>query len=103
MTSKSKWSVIIVADAQDDFAKLDRGVQKIALKQLEKIKKDPLNMGRLLRSPLVGFKKLYFLRKTQRIVFTVKPSKKVAEIWAIGPRDKSSVYRLLEQRLDKLR
>ncbi|HSA60323.1 MAG TPA: type II toxin-antitoxin system RelE/ParE family toxin [bacterium] len=99
MASKSEWRVIVVEAAQKDFAKLDKGLQNIVFSHLNKIKIDPERMGKPLRGPLSGFKKEYFLNKSYRIVFRVKSSDKVVEIWAIGRRDKSEVYETLAKRI----
>lgn len=99
MASASEWRVVIVEAAQKDFAKLDKGVQQIVFSHLNKIKSDPERMGRPLRGPLTGFKKDYLLNKSYRIVFRVKVSERLVEIWAIGRRDKSAVYEALARRI----
>jgi mRNA-degrading endonuclease RelE of RelBE toxin-antitoxin system len=99
MASKGEWKVLVVADAQRDFEKLDKGLQRIVFSHLKKIKEDPENRDKPLSGPLVGFKKEYLVNKSYRIVFRVKSPEKLVEVWAIGRRDKSEVYETVVKRL----
>jgi len=107
-------SLSLIDEALSDLEKLDRGIQKMAIKKLRQLENNhslgkPL--GKVGNRDLSGFYKIYFNNKRHRIVYrivnktveiagihTVNDSinseglKEIVEVFGIGKRDGFEVY-----------
>ncbi|MEK6631927.1 MAG: type II toxin-antitoxin system RelE/ParE family toxin [Nitrospirota bacterium] len=97
-----RYSVILTADAADDFRHLD-GSQRISVaKQLRKLETAPLlgeHLGNRAGLNLTGYYKLYAAQKSIRIVYRIIEQKVVVEVVAIGKREDMSVYKTSLKRI----
>jgi mRNA interferase RelE/StbE len=97
------YKVELKAGAKDDFESLDGSVKKEASKKIVALSENPL-LGKPLGNKhgmnLVGFYKLYFVKKKYRIVYRiVKDQIEIVEIFGIGKRAKEEIYKLVAKRL----
>lgn len=97
-----RYSVILTADAADDFRHLD-GSQRISVaKQLRKLETAPLlgeHLGNRAGLNLTGYYTLYAAQKSIRIVYRIIEQKVVVEVVAIGKREDMSVYKTSLKRI----
>lgn len=91
-----RYSVILTADAADDFRHFD-GSQRISVaKQLRKLETAPLlgeHLGNRAGLNLTGYYKLYAAQKSIRIVYRIIEQKVMVEVVAMGKREDMSVYK----------
>ncbi len=89
-------------EAKQEFFALDKGVQRVVLKQLAKLESAP-ELGELLGNKngidLSGLRKLYAAKKQIRIVYEIENSEIVVHIVAIGKREEMQVYKDALKRL----
>ena len=79
-----------------DFKNVDNSIKKLFLKALEKIKNNPL-IWKELKTPLWGFRKMYFADKKFRIVYKIKNN--IIYIIAVGKRENKLVYKNTQKRI----
>jgi mRNA interferase RelE/StbE len=100
--SATGYEVVLTGAAQDDFEKLDRPVQKSAIRQLEKLETSPLYgepCGNKHGMDLSGCRSLHFQRNSYRIVYRVEETKRKITVLVIGKREGYAVYRAAASRL----
>ncbi len=96
MASKNSWELLIVEDAQKDFANLSPKIQKLVYRKLGRIQKDPFKIGKPLKAKerLTGFDR-------NRIVFTLEIEEKTVHVWAIGQKDTKKIQSTLIRRVNR--
>jgi len=72
-----------------DLKLLDASTKKYLVKALDKIKENP-KVWLLLKTPLGGYRKLYFWNKKYRIVYKIDGE--TVYVLAIGKRENKNVY-----------
>lgn len=77
------YSIKFSKTASKNFKKLDRTIQKLALKALERLKKNP-KIGIPLTGNLKGYWKLRFSR--YRIIYQLEKEKLIIIVFDIGHR-----------------
>ena len=88
--------------AVQDLDGLDGSVRRLALKQIEKIAEKPelgKPLGRVGGMDLTGYRKLYFTRKSYRVVYRVIEARKMVEVVSIGRRARMEIYEEVRRRL----
>ena len=92
-----------IPEAASEYKSLDNSIKKLANKIIGKLEENPFlgeKLGNKHNIDLTGFYKIYFAKKTYRIVYRiVKNEIEIVEIWGIGKRDKMAVYKEVEKRL----
>jgi mRNA interferase RelE/StbE len=91
-----RYSVILTAEAADDFRHLDGSLRISVAKQLRKLETAPLlgeHLGNRAGLNLTGYYKLYAAQKSIRIVYRIIEQKVVVEVVAMGKREDMSVYK----------
>ncbi len=89
-------------EAEQEFDKLDKSIQKLALPQFNKLIKSPqlgLPLGNKAGMDLSGYMKMYFFRKKYRIVYNIDESKNTVTIFAVGKRERMAVYQQMIKKL----
>lgn len=87
--------------ALQEFLSLDKGVQKLVKKQLEKIKISPQlgeELGVKNNIDLSGYRKMYANKKQIRIVYSILQEIVTVNIIAIGKREDMKVYKTASER-----
>lgn len=87
--------------ALQEFLSLDKGVQKLVKKQLEKIKISPQlgeELGVKNNIDLSGYRKMYANKKQIRIVYSILQEIVTVNIIAIGKREDIEVYKTASER-----
>lgn len=100
-----EYKIIFHPLALKEFLELDKGVQIIVKKQLEKLKTSPQlgeDLGIKNNIDLSGYKKLYANKKQIRIVYHLQEETITVEIIAIGKREDMQVYKIAENRKGQL-
>lgn len=96
------YSVLLTADAADDFRRLDGSLKQPVAKQLKKLESSPLlgeHLGKRAGLDLTGYYKLYAAKKTVRIVYRIIERRVVVEVVAIGKREDLAVYETALRRI----
>lgn len=91
-------------EAQNDYLKLDKGVQLRVARQLNKIANSPelgQKLGNIQGIDLTGFRKMYAEKKQIRIVYEVIDDELFVHIVAIGKRKDMEVYKSASKRIKK--
>lgn len=96
-------NLVFYEGAVEDLLKLDKTLQKEALKQLWKININPFagrELGNRMGMNLTGYRKIYFHQKKYRIVWQALADGRalILQVWGIGPREKAEIYRLIMKR-----
>jgi mRNA interferase RelE/StbE len=93
-------TITFLPQAVQDLDNLDRSVVKLVLSKLEILETNPL-AGTPLGRELTGFRKLVVGDRTWRIVYRIVDDNEieVCEVWAVGPRADSEIYRVVTARL----
>jgi mRNA interferase RelE/StbE len=98
------YNVLLIAEARDDFRRLDRSRQIMVAKLLKQLESNPYkgeHLGSKAGIDLTGYYKLYADTKKIRIVYTVLEKEIVVKVIAIGPRKEMIVYYEAVRRLGK--
>lgn len=100
------YRIELIPAAQEDYRKLDGRIRKDVNKKIDKLKKNPFagdELGNKNNINLTGFYKLYACNKSIRIVYRlITPEKiEIVEIWGIGKREKSEIYKIVADRVKK--
>jgi len=107
-------NVKLLDEARAEFLKLDNREQKLVFAGLNKISRDPVQLGKDLgnrgkgkaRQKLVNFKSARVDKSNIRIIWTVPKDGreyiKVATVAGVGPRSDGEVYALVAQRLQSV-
>jgi mRNA interferase RelE/StbE len=96
-------NIEFITEAAKEYNLLDGSIKISANKIIDKLKENPLlgeELGNKNNINLAGYYKLYFARKTHRIVYRiVKNEIEIIEIWGIGKRDKMEIYKSIHKRI----
>jgi mRNA interferase RelE/StbE len=95
---------LLIAEAREDFQRLDKGRRLMVAKMLKQLESNPYkgeHLGNKAGINLTGYYKLYVDHKRIRVVYTVLEREIVVKVIAIGPRKEMIVYREAVLRLDK--
>jgi len=97
------WKIEFIPKAEKDFAALDGSVKKEVARKMDELAENP-HLGKPLGNKfgvnLVGFYKIYAVKKKYRIVYRILAEQiEVIEIFGIGKREKEEIYRLVAKRL----
>lgn len=97
---KSSIGIVFTDDAIDDLRRIGPDAARRAVVKLGILRTD-VHAGRPLGGELTGYRKLVVGDRTWRIVYRVDEAKTVVvcEIWAIGNRADSEVYREAKKRI----
>ena len=91
-------------EAQKELKKLNKSVQVLFTKALNKILTSPelgIDLGNKNNIDLSGLKKMYFDNKRYRIVYQIIENEIFIHLIAIGKRDKMEVYEKAKGRIEK--
>ncbi|WP_158605459.1 type II toxin-antitoxin system RelE family toxin [Amycolatopsis panacis] len=91
--------VLLLPEAEDDIAELDKPTRVLVFKALKKLQTSPEQRGAPLGSSLTTFRKLYVNNRQYRIVYRVDEDGTVAVIWVIASRVDAACYDLATARL----
>jgi mRNA interferase RelE/StbE len=101
------YKIEFLPDAEKDFDSLDKSLRKEAGKKIDILSKNPFlgkPLGNKFGINLTGFYKLYFAKKSYRIVYRlIGEHIEVIEIFGIGKRDKEEIYKLVAKRLKRIK
>ena len=96
------WKVELTEAAEEDFARLDGSLRKLARKKLAKLEENPY-IGDELRNrsdcDLRGYYKLYFYGTRYRIVYRIENEVLLVLVIGIGQRALGAVYRMVAGRI----
>ena len=96
-------NVKFITEAAAEYKSLDNSIKKLANKIIDKLEENPFlgeKLGNKNNIDLTGFYKIYFAKKTHRIVYRiVKNEIEIIEIWGIGKRDKMEIYKAVKKRI----
>ena len=104
------WHVKYLPEALADLDKLDKTQQKLVLKSIEKVRKNPLSqqeggygkpLGRRGNIDLTGFLKIKLRASGLRLVYKVIKQEDNMLIVVIGAREDEEVYSIAEKRIKK--
>jgi mRNA interferase RelE/StbE len=99
--------VQFIPEAAEDYASLDGNIKKQVTGRIDALKENPFigeALGNKNNTDLGGYYKIYVARKAYRIVYRiVKNEIEIMEIWGIGKRDKTEIYKIIGQRILKNR
>jgi mRNA interferase RelE/StbE len=99
-----RYSVVLTAEAANDFRRLDGSAKKQVARQLKKLEDSP-HLGQPLGNragfDLTGYYKLYAANKAIRIVYCIIEEEVIVEVVGIGRRADFEVYADVAKRLLK--
>lgn len=98
------YRIEFLPQAKQEFDSLDGSLKKLASKQIEKLSGNPLAgepLGNRLGLDLTGYRKIYFAKKSYRIVYAVREKEIVVLIIGIGKRERAEIYREVAHRLGR--
>ena len=90
--------------AAQDLDELDGSVCRLALRQIEKVAEKPElgePLGKVGGMDLTGYRKLYFARKSYRVVYRIIEARTAVEVVGIGKRARMEIYEQIRRRLKK--
>ena len=97
-------SIEFIPEASEEYKSLDGSIRILADKKIEQLKKNHYlgeELGNKQNMDLTGYYKLYFHKKTYRIVYRIiKNGIEIVEIWGIGKKDKMEIYRDINKRIN---
>ena len=92
-----------IPESAKEYKSLDGSIKTLVDKKLEQLKKNHYlgeELGNKYNMDLTGFYKLYFRKKTYRIVYRIiKNGIEIIEIWGIGKKDKMEIYKDINKRI----
>jgi mRNA interferase RelE/StbE len=106
------WGIEYTKDASADMMALDHSQQVQVLKAIRKVSENPLPnneggygkpLGNRASSSLAGYLKIKLLKLGIRVVYRLVKEKGVMRIVIISVRDDEKVYRLLQDRIHKVK
>ena len=104
----SEWQVEYISEALDDLKSLDGSQQKLVLKAIKKVSRNPLPitegglgkpLGNRSSARLMGFQIIKLKRAGLRIVYRVVKEQKRMRVIIISVRDDDQVYKLAQDRV----
>ena len=96
------YNVWLIAEAREDFRRLDQSRQMQVAKLLKQLESNPYkgeHLGNKAGIDLTGYYKLYADKKKIRIVYSVLEKEIMVKVIAIGPRREMIVYHEAVRRL----
>ena len=97
-------SIEFIPEASEEYESLDGSIKILADKKIEQLKKNHYlgeELGNKHNMDLTGYYKLYFRKKTYRIVYRIiKNGIEIVEIWGIGKKDKMEIYKDINKRIN---
>ena len=96
------YRVEFLSDAAREFEALAGSLKKVAAKQIDTLAARPERgepLGKRLGIDLTGYRKIYFGKKGDRIVYEIQRQRLVVLIVGIGKRERAEIYREVAQRL----
>jgi mRNA interferase RelE/StbE len=99
------YKIEFLPEAAREFDALDGSLKKIAAKQIDKLTEKPEigePLGKKMGVDLTGYRKMYFGKKSYRIVYEIQGHKLVVLIIGIGKRERAEIYKEVAQRLSRL-
>ena len=97
-------SIEFIPEASEEYKYLDGSIKILADKKIEQLKKNHYlgeELGNKYNMDLTGYYKLYFRKKTYRIVYRIiKNGIEIVEIWGIGKKDKMEIYKDINKRIN---
>jgi mRNA interferase RelE/StbE len=96
------YSVAFLREAAREFEALDGSLKKIAARQIDRLAERPEigePLGHRLGLDLTGYRKLYFGKKSYRIVYEIQGQRLVVLIIGIGKRERAEIYQEVARRL----
>ena len=100
------YKVVLIPEAQNDYKKLDGSIKKLVNKKIDELSEKPYigkQLGNKFNIDLTGFFKIYFAKKSYRIVYRlITPSRiEIIGIRGIGKRNKEEIYKIIDKRFNK--
>jgi len=98
------YKVEFLPEAAQEFAALDGSLKKIAAKQIDKLAGKPElgeALGKRMGIDLTGYRKMYFGKKSFRIVYEIQRQKLLILIIGIGKRERAEIYKEVARRLKR--
>ena len=104
----SEWAIEYTKEAVADLKALDRTLQLLVLKAIEKVSANPLPnseggygkpLGNHLSSKLAGYMKIKLLKAGLRVVYGLVREGSIMRIIIISVRDDETVYKLAQERI----
>lgn len=89
------YKIVFHEAAVKDLEQIDNSVRILVIKQLKKLQDNPylgIELGNKGGMNLVGYRKLYVMKKKIRIVYKIIEKKLVVFIVTIAKRDKGEAY-----------
>jgi mRNA interferase RelE/StbE len=96
------YRVEFLPEAAREFDALDGSLKAMAAKQIDKLAERPEigePLGHRLGLDLTGYRKLYFGKKSYRIIYEIQGQRLVVLIIGIGRRERAEIYREVARRL----
>lgn len=97
-----RYSVHLIEEAKEDFIELDNSQKIQVAKQLKQLETNPYkgkHLGHKYNIDLTGYYKLYAVKKSIRIIYTVKEEKIMVEVITIGKREDLAAYKEAHARI----
>ncbi len=104
----SEWAIEYTKEAVADLKALDRTLQLLVLKAIEKVSANPLPnseggygkpLGNHLSSKLAGYMKIKLIKAGLRVVYGLVREGSIMRIIIISVRDDETVYKLAQERI----
>ena len=98
------YRVEFLPEAAQEFEALDGSLKKIAAKQIDKLAEKPElgeALGKRMGIDLTGYRKMYFGKKSFRIVYEIQRQKLLILIIGIGKRERAEIYKEVARRLKR--
>ena len=101
------YKLLYYPEVEEDLFRLDDAVLQEVFEYFEKYKEDPFSCSAKLFNQgeiqLKGYRKTYVAGATIRIVIYVANGvAKIVEVVAVGARDKKEVYKMAQERVQKV-
>jgi mRNA interferase RelE/StbE len=96
------YRIEFLPEAVQEFEALDGSLKKLAARQIEKLQERPelgKSLGNKMGIDLTGYRKVYFGKKSYRIVYEIQQQRLVVLIIGVGKRARAEVYREVARRL----
>ncbi|MBN2259773.1 MAG: type II toxin-antitoxin system RelE/ParE family toxin [Clostridiales bacterium] len=104
----SDWYVEYIREALADLKKLDNTQQKIVLKAIQKVSRNPLPnsegglgkpLGNHMTSQLAGYQKITLKSAGLRVVYNIVRDQNLTRIIIISIRDDEKMYKMAQDRV----
>jgi mRNA interferase RelE/StbE len=99
------YKIEFLPEAAREFDTLDGSLKKIAATQIDTRAEKPElgeSLGKKMGVDLTGYRKVYFGRKSYRIVYEIQGHRLVVLIIGIGKRERAEIYKEVARRVSRL-